>query len=64
LLYKLEKKIEGGILIFFTSYTHLHDCYASWLDSGLTFGNNQIFKEEKDHAESMKSYENYKNYVK
>ena len=64
LLYRIEKKIKGGILIFFTSYTHLHDCYASWLESGLTFGKNKVFHEEKEHEATMKNYEAYIKYVK
>jgi Rad3-related DNA helicase len=64
LLYKLEKSIKGGILIFFTSYTHLHDCYASWLESGLNFGKTKIFHEEKDNDSSAKNYEQYISYVK
>jgi chromosome transmission fidelity protein 1 len=64
LLYKLEKSIKGGILIFFTSYTHLHDCYASWLESGLNFGNTKIFHEEKDNDSSVKNYDQYISYVK
>ena len=50
-------KMEGGVLLFFTSYANLAECYKVWSEMKIDFGGTEIFKEEKDHKLLMKSYE-------
>lgn len=59
----LAKHIQGGILIFFTSYTNLKLCYDNWRNH-IDFGETSIFKEERDHSEMKKSFEAYATDIK
>lgn len=49
--------------MFFTSYTHITDCYKQFLESRIDFGNTKIFIEDKDSTIASKNYENYRTQV-
>ena len=46
--------------MFFTSYTHITDCYKQFLESKIDFGSTKIFIEDKDSAIASKNYESYR----
>jgi Rad3-related DNA helicase len=52
----LIPSIHGGILVFFTSYTHLRDCAKEWERKNLFFNGVAIFKEERDSTKTKESY--------
>ena len=49
--------------MFFTSYTHITDCYKQFQDSKIDFGSTKIFIEDKDPIIAQKNYDSYKSYV-
>jgi Rad3-related DNA helicase len=57
-------KDMGGILIYFTSYSNLEQCFMAWSESKcLEYDDAVIFKEEKDHKSLMESYDAYVNHI-
>ena len=46
--------------MFFTSYTHITDCYKQFMESKFDFGVAKVFIEDKDAAVSNRNYEAYK----
>ena len=49
--------------MFFTSYTHITDCYKQFQESKFDFGLAKIFIEDKDAAAANKNYEAYKQHI-
>ena len=64
LVFRLNQTIKGGILMFFTSYTHITDCHKQFLESKIDFGNTKIFIEDKDPLIATKNYESYRKQVR
>jgi|LauGreDrversion4_2_1035121.scaffolds.fasta_scaffold542208_1 Rad3-related DNA helicase len=49
--------------MFFTSYTHITDCYKQFQESKFDFGLAKIFIEDKDALAATKNYEAYKQHI-
>jgi len=60
LVFRLNQTIKGGILMFFTSYTHIADCYKQFVESRIDFGTTKIFIEDKDPMIATKNYDSYR----
>jgi len=46
--------------MFFTSYTHIADCYKQFVESRIDFGTTKIFIEDKDPMIATKNYDSYR----
>jgi Rad3-related DNA helicase len=61
LVKKLLTTIKGGMLMFFTSQTHITDCLKQFTDSKMI--SCRIFIEDKDPQQALKNFEQYKEAV-
>lgn len=63
-VYRINRCIQGGILMLFTSLTHIQECYRQFCESGINFDRTRIFMEDKEQVSSMASYSSFIAYVR